>query len=319
MRRIQLLLDGSESSEVAAKHAIKMASKCDAMIVPVEVIDTRRFRTSKVIETVRTGMDTYLENLAEKAQACCDVTIDAAKTITANPIRDILAETKSSGCDLIVLGASGYTHGTINDIGAAVLREAKKNVLLVRDRLENDRFYQNILMPTSVSESNNTAKHAAEIAGQYGANLVGCSVMNTTDAVQSERIVYLPEAATGRRHLGERVTLSKAAVDMKRHALLNRATRAVDNLLGPARSAGIHTESVVLDGSNPAEKIPSFAAEGDFDLMVLGYRQRRRCSILKMLTSHYRNRGRFSRILTGNLAEDIATRAPCSVFAVKES
>ena len=318
MRRIQLLLDGSESSEVAAKHAIKMASKCDAMIVPVEVIDTRRFRTSKVIETVRTGMDAYLENLAEKAQACYDVTIDAAKTITANPIRDILAETKSSGCDLIVLGASGYTHSTINDIGAAVLREAKKNVLLVRDRLGNDRFYQKILMPTSVSESDNAAKHAAEIAGQFGANLVGCSVMNTTDTVQSERIVYLPEAATGRRHLGERVTLSKAAVDMKRRALLNRATRAVDNLLEPARSAGIHTESVVLDG-NPAEKIPSFAAEGDFDLMVLGYRQRRRCSILKMLTSHYRNRGRFSRIISGNLSEDIATRAPCSVFAVKES
>ena len=318
MRRIQLLLDGSESSEVAAKHAIKMASKCDARIVPVEVIDTRRFRTSKVIETVRDGMDAYLKDLAERAQSCCDVTIDAAKTITANPIRDILAETKSSGCDLIVLGASGYTHGTINDIGAAVLREAKKNVLLVRDRLENDRFYQKILMPTSVSESNNAAKHAAEIAGQFGANLVGCGVMNTMDTLQSERIVYLPEAATGRRHLGERVTLSKAAVDMKRRALLNRAARAVDDLLEPARSAGIHTESVVLDG-NPAEKIPSFAAEGDFDLMVLGYRQRRRCSILKMLTSHYRNRGRFTRILTGNLSEDIAMRAPCSVFAVKEN
>ena len=300
MRRIQLLLDGSESSEVAAKHAIKMASKCDAMIVPVEVIDTRRFRTSKVIETVRTGMDAYLKDLAEKAQACCDVTIDAAKTITANPIRDILAETKSSGCDLIVLGASGYTHGTINDIGAAVLREAKKNVLLVRDRLENDRFYQKILMPTL--ESDNVPKHAAEIAGRFGANIVGCSAMNTTNTVQSERIVYLPEAATGRRHLGERVTLSKTAVDMQRHALLNRAARAVDDLLEPARSAGIHTESVVLDG-NPAEKIPSFAAEGGFDLMVLGYR----------------NRGRFSRILTGNLSEDIATRAPCSVFAVKES
>ncbi|NOQ34018.1 MAG: hypothetical protein GQ567_07510, partial [Methanosarcinales archaeon] len=237
---------------------------------------------------------------------------------TANPIRDILAETKSSGCDLIVLGASGYTHGTINDIGAAVLRDAKKNVLLVRDRLENDRFYKKILMPTPVSGSDDAAKHAAEIAGQFGANLVGCGVMNTMDTVQSERIVYLPEAATGRRHLGERVTLSKAAVDMKRRALLNRATRAVDTLLEPARRAGIHTESVVLDG-NPAEKIPSFAAEGDFDLMVLGYRQRRRCSILKMLTSHYRNRGMFSRILSGNLSEDIATSAPCSVFAVKES
>ena len=296
------MLDGSESSEVAAKHAIKMASKCDARIVPVEVIDTRRFRTPKVIETVRTEMDTYLKDLAERAQLCCDVTIDAAKTITANPIRDILAETKSSGCDLIVLGASGYTHGTINDIGAAVLREAKKNVLLVRDRLENDRFYQKILMPAPVSGSDDAAKRAAEIAGQFGATLVGCSVMNTTDTVQSERIVYLPEAATGRRHLGERVTLSKTAVDMKRRALLNRATRVVDDLLEPARSAGIHTESVVLDG-NPAEKVPSFAAEGDFDLMVLGCR----------------NRGKFSRILSGNLSEDIATRAPCSVFAVKAS
>lgn len=304
MRRIQLLLDGSESSEVAAKHAIKMASKCDARIVPVEIIDTRRFRTSKVIETVRTEMDTYLGDLAETAQVCCDVTIDAAKTITANPIRDILAETKSSGCDLIVLGASGYTRGTINDIGAAVLRKAKKNVLLVRDLLENDRFYQKILMPTPVSgsESDNAAKHAAEIAGQFGANLVGCRVMNTTNTVQSERIVYLPEAATGRRHLGERVTLSKTAVDMKRRALINRAARVVDDLLEPARSTGIHTESVVLDG-DPAEKIPSFAAEGDFDLLVLGSR----------------NRGRFSRMLTRNLSEDIATRAPCSVFAVKAS
>lgn len=300
MRRIQLLLDGSESSEVAAKHAIKMASKYDAGIVPVEVIDTRRFRTPKVIETMRAEMDTYLEDLAEMAQVCCDVTIDAAKTITANPIRDVLAETKSSGCDLIVLGASGYTRGTINDIGAAVLREAKKNVLLVRDRLENDRFYQKILMPTL--ESDNVPEYAAEIAGRFGADLVGCSVVNTTDVVQSERIVYLPEAATGRRHLGERVTLSKTAVDMKRQVLLDRAERVVDNLLGPARGMGIHTESVVLDGK-PVEKIPSFAAEGHFDLMMLGYR----------------NRGRFSRILSGNLPEDIATRAPCSVFAVKAS
>ena len=300
MRRIQLLLDGSESSEVAAKHAIKMASKYDAEIKPVKVVDTRRFRTPKVIETMRAEMDRYLEDLAEMAQGCCDVTIGAAKTITANPVRDVLAETKSSGCDLIVLGASGYTRGTTSDIGAAVLRETKKDVLLVRDRLENDRFYRKILMPTL--ESDNVPKYAAEIAGLFNADLVGCSVVNTTDVVQSERIVYLPEAATGRRHLGERVTLSETAVDMKRQVLLDRAAKRMDNLLGPARSMGIRTESVVLDGK-PLEKIPSFAAEGGFDLVMI----------------EYRNRGRFSRILSGNLPEDIAARAPCSVFAVKAS
>lgn len=302
MRKFQLLLDGSESSEVAAKHAISMASKCDAEIVPVNVIDARRFRTPGVIETVRAQIDAYLKDLTETAQACCNVTISVgtAKTIIANPVKDILAETRSTGADLIVMGAAGYTRGRINDIATAVLKQAKTNVLLVRDQLKNDRFYKKILMPTL--EPDNVSKYATGIADRFDADLVGCSVVNTREMVLDERIVYLPEAASGRHHLGERVKLSKTAVNMEREALLNRARGDVDNLLEPARSIGIRTESVALDGS-PAEEIPAFAAKEQFDLMVLGYR----------------NKGRFSRILSGNLSENIALAAPCSVFAVKTS
>ena len=297
MTTFQLLIDGSESSEIAAEYALKLASVCDAEIVPTNVIDIRRFRTPRSIETIRKVVEDFTKDLKTTAMNQ-NVSIGPARTITANPIKDILAETKAIGADLIVTGAAGYTRERINDISAEILKRAQCNVVLTRGSHRNEGTRNKILVPTRDNES--AAGHAASLAKRFGADLVACNTLENND-VPPSRVVYLSEAASGtNRVLGERVNVSKTIAAKQKQAYINRAHKEADAFVDVAKQKGVHTKSVVLEG-NPVDTIPGFAAKEKFDLMVL----------------QYQNKGRFSRLLSSNISEKLAHNAPCSVYVVK--
>ena len=297
MTTFQLLIDGSESSEAAAKYAIKLASVYDAEIVPTNVIDTRRFRTPGSIATIKKVAEEFTKNLHISAMSH-NVEIAKGKTITSNPIKDILAETKAIGADLIVTGAAGYTRERINDVAAEILKKARCNVVLARDFLRSGNMSNRILVPTH--ENENTAEHVVSLAKRFGADLVACNTIENKD-LPPERVVYLPEAASQTdRVLGERVKRTASMEARLRQAYIDRAHKEAEAFMGLAKKKGVHTESVVLEG-NPVNVIPKFAEKEQFDLMVL----------------EYRNKGRFSRILSSNIAEKLAHTAPCSVYVMK--
>ncbi|MDF1533993.1 MAG: universal stress protein [Methanosarcinaceae archaeon] len=297
MTTFQLLIDGSESSEVAAEYALKLASVCDAKIVPTNVIDIRRFRTPRSIETMKKVVEDFTKNLNITAMNQ-NVTIAPARTITANPIKDILAETKAIGADLIITGAAGYTREKINDVASEILKRAPCNVVLARGSQGSNGTRNKIIIPTRDNES--AAGHAASLAKRFGADLVACNTLENTDVLPS-RVVYLSEAASNTGHvLGERVTVSGTMAAKQKQAYINRAHKDADAFVDIAKQKGVHTKSVVLEG-NPLDAIPSYAAKENFDLMVL----------------QYQNKGRFSRLLSSNISEKLAHTAPCSVYVVK--
>lgn len=297
MTTFQLLVDGSESSEAAAKYAIKLASACDAEIVPTNVIDTRRFRTPSSVETMKKVAEEFTKNLYTSAMKH-NVEISPGKTITANPIKDILAETKAIGADLIVTGAAGYTRERINDVAAEILKKARCNVVLARDFIKSGNMCNKILAPTR--ENEHTAEYAASLAKQFGSDLVACNTIGNKD-LPPERLVYLPEAASQTdRLLGERVKRTAAMDARLKQAYINRAHKEAEAFVEIAKKKGVHTESVVLEG-DPVNVIPEFAEKEQFDMMVL----------------EYHNKGRFSRILSSNIAEKLAQTVPCSVYVVK--
>ena len=297
MTTFQLLVDGSESSEAAANYAIKLASVYDAEIVPTNVIDTRRFRTPSSIETMKKVAEEFTENLHISAMNH-NVEISPGKTITANPIKDILAETKAIGADLIVTGAAGYTRERINDIASEILKRARCNVILARDSLKGGNICNKMLAP--IRENEHTAEYAASLAKQFGSDLVACNTIGNKD-LPPERLVYLPEAASQTdRLLGERVKRTATMDARLKQAYIRRAQKEAEAFVGIAKKKGVHTESVVLEG-DPVNVIPEFAEKEQFDMMVL----------------EYHNKGRFSRILSSNIAEKLAQTVSCSVFVVK--
>jgi len=301
MTTFQLLVDGSESSEAAANYAIKLASVYDAEIIPTNVIDTRRFRTPSSVETMKKVTEKFTENLHTSA-INHHVEISPGKTITANPINDILAETKAIGADLIVTGAAGYTRERINNIASEILKRARCNVILARDSLKSEnvcnRVCNRMLVP--IRENEHTAEYAASLAKQFGSDLVACNTIGNKD-LPPERLVYMSEAASQTdRVLGERVKRTATMEARMKQAYIRRAQKETEAFVGIAKKKGVHTESVVLEG-DAVNVIPKYTESEHFGMMVL----------------EYHNKGRFSRILSSNIAEKLAQSVSCSVFVVK--
>lgn len=302
----QLLLDGSEDADIAALHAVHMANHCDAKIIPTEVIDTRWFNTPNAIADAKTILKQSLvrmENLASDM----GVVIEDARIVVANPTKDILKETKRIDPSVLITGAKGNTAPGMgfNGFAGKLLDLAKCNVLLVRDRMQNNGEYKNILVSTN--STTDISGFAAGLAKRYDADLTACHCVDLEEGMAPERIVYLPEAASSsrygeRRVLGERIKTSPTLLHRMKQRSIDRGHAVAESVADVARERGVNATTVVRNGK-PFDEMPKLINEHPFDLMVMEHRQR----------------NLISRLIRGTAAEQIARMVPCSVFAVKKT
>ncbi|WP_313692180.1 universal stress protein [Halorarum halobium] len=111
-------------------------------------------------------------------------------------------------------------------------------------------MYERVLVPTDGSELSETAaRHALDVAAQYGATL---------------HAIYVVDTDTGW------LTVSKADVrDAIRELGDNAGEEAIESVERLAADADVDLVTAVLDGS-PDDEILRYADEHDADLIVMG-------------------------------------------------
>ena len=240
MVKFQFLLpvDGSDYSRVAIKHAIRMAEMYNAEISPVYVVDTRVYKDEESVEKQTAIGQALVDDVRNQ---CRDrgVSILETAVLFGSPYNEIIREQKKIDASLVILGACGAECAegeTIGSTAERVLRGARCHILLVRDKLENDQFYRNVLIPSDGSiDAEYAATFAASIAHRYGSGLMACSMIrigNRKDMLEAQRIT--------------------------------------DDVVALGRSKGIETETLIWEGK-PAVEILKVIDTKSIDLVVIGY------------------------------------------------
>jgi nucleotide-binding universal stress UspA family protein len=145
--KILLPTDGSKYAENAAQHAIWIASKSDAAIIALNVVDTSSLvglpaedLTVRVTEILKEEAHKSLENIQEmiedfKKEKGIEKDIELIKQSKEGSPADIILKTvDEEDVDLIVMGTSGK-HGLdrflLGSVTEKVVRSAKCPVLAV--------------------------------------------------------------------------------------------------------------------------------------------------------------------------------------------
>ena len=130
--------DGSEASRRAIEHAVDLASKYDARVHALYVVDT------SVYLTLETGAEMVIESLEEEGESAVRAVEDAATaagvevvtTVTDGNAHDAIAEyVTDNDVDLIVMGTHGRTgldRYLLGSVTERVVRTSDVPVLTVR-------------------------------------------------------------------------------------------------------------------------------------------------------------------------------------------
>ncbi|MEA1944618.1 MAG: universal stress protein [Euryarchaeota archaeon] len=247
MVKFQFLLpvDGSDYSRVAIKHAIRMAEMYNAEISPIYVVDTRVYKDAKEIEE-QTAIGQSLVDAVRDQCKDRGVSILEAAVLSGSPYNEIIREQKRIDASLVIIGACGADRvegETIGSTAERVLRGARCHILLVRDKLENDEFYRNVLIPSDGSiDAEYAAIFATSIAHRYDSDLMVCSMIRTgskKDMAEAERIT--------------------------------------SDVVAIGRSKGIEAKTLIWEGK-PAVEILKVIDTKNIDLVVIGYTGKGRVS-----------------------------------------
>jgi nucleotide-binding universal stress UspA family protein len=125
--------DGSQSAKAALEHGIEIASKWDATLHTLYVVDTRLERSGPSLETLRD----------EGRKAVQDVDIAGTRgglsvvteLVEGNPHEEILDYVTEHGMDMIIVGTHGRTgldRVVMGSVAERVVRRSPVPVLTVR-------------------------------------------------------------------------------------------------------------------------------------------------------------------------------------------
>jgi nucleotide-binding universal stress UspA family protein len=143
--------DGSDVAEIAVDHAIDLASKYDATVHALYVVDIDAVNFglgTEQVDRIRQGKFGEMEELEEKANAATGVVAEAAREhgldvveeVRVGKPHDVIAGyADATDVDLIVMGShgrSGVRRALLGSVTERVLRSTHRPVLVVDEHGE---------------------------------------------------------------------------------------------------------------------------------------------------------------------------------------
>ncbi|NHN60250.1 MULTISPECIES: universal stress protein [Halorussus] len=275
--------DGSPCAEVAAEYAEDLATRYDATVHALCVVDSRALENAPEYDRLKAERT----EIAERTCANLSVTgIETEQAVRTDvPHTAILRYAADNGIDLVVMGTHGRTgveRYLLGSVTEKVVRRSDVPVLTVKadDDAGATYPYTDILVPTDGSEGAAAAVGpAVDIAGTYDARVHALSVVDTM--------------ATG-VDVG-----SDAILD----ALEEAARAAVSSVEERATAASASAVETSVEYGTPYREIRSYVDAHEIDLVVMGTR----------------GRSGIERYLLGSVAEKTVRTSPVPVMTVRQS
>ncbi|MBW1798580.1 MAG: universal stress protein [Deltaproteobacteria bacterium] len=154
IKKILYTTDLSENARYAFGYAASLANRYGAGITILHVLEDspnsdslvinmigeerwkelRETSEQKVIETLKERLEKFCSDVSDELPSCPFIT-DKIIVKIGNPVEEILAQTETSGFDMVVMGARGQgiiADALMGSTSRRVLRRCKKPVLVVR-------------------------------------------------------------------------------------------------------------------------------------------------------------------------------------------
>lgn len=215
-------------------------------------------------------------------------TVEASDT----PADEVASYARTHNIDLIVMGThgrSGVSHVLMGSVAEKVIRTAPCPVLTVHEAPPASRRAHSsitrILVPTDFSAPSDAAlAHARKLAAGFGASL---------------HLLHVLDDQSAGGAFGSEFYLADPP-DVHAARLKNAQQRLAYRVTSHDPSGAYATTEVTVGKS--AQTIVDYAADGDFDAIVMG--------------TH--GRGGMAHLLVGSVAESVIRRAPCPVMTARE-
>jgi nucleotide-binding universal stress UspA family protein len=251
--RILVPTDGSPAAATAVDGALDLASRFDASVHCIHVVQRDEFPTAVAgdasAELARQG-ETVLEAVADRAtETGVDVTTQVIET-TGPTHREIVDYAIDHAADLVVMGTQGRTgldRLLVGSVTERTLRRSPMPVLTVHEDTPVRGDPETVLVPTDGSATANAAAdHAIRLAATTGASVHVVHVVDLTAAhgEYESRDIFDALEASGRR--------------------------AVDSVVHRARETDVSSVEASVMSGTPARGILDYATDRDIDLVVMG-------------------------------------------------
>ena len=119
-------------------HALEDSPGSDSLVINMigeeKWDELRKTNEEKVIKTIKERLEKFCSDVSDELPSCPFIT-DKIIVKIGNPVEEILAQTETSGFDMVVMGAHGQgiiADALMGSTSRRVLRRCKKPVLVVR-------------------------------------------------------------------------------------------------------------------------------------------------------------------------------------------
>jgi nucleotide-binding universal stress UspA family protein len=280
--------NGVDEPAPSTERAIDLATRCDAAIHAVYVVESGRIPLQDgsqwVLDDLAGIGDEALDRIVKRAR---EAGIETVETTTADgaPHHEILSYVDEHDVDLIVMGTHGrkgldrYLLGSVTE---KVVRASPVPVLSVKrsDASPRQIEYTDVLVPTDGSEGAEAAvDHGIDFARMVDADVHGLYVTDVRATV--------PSADDG----------SQTAI---LELLESEGERAIEYVETAGREAGLDVTTSIVRGT-PYAQIREYVVANDVDLIAMG--------------TH--GRTGIERYLLGSVAEKVVRTADVPVLTVQ--
>ncbi|MDY6774516.1 MAG: universal stress protein [Halobacteria archaeon] len=262
--RILVPTDGTETAHTAVEHALSVAERHDAEVVPIYVADVNGGIP------VETGeRHDIIEEFESKGREATREVVEEAEEngVEARPVvrtgvahEEILDYAAGNDVDLIAMGTSaksGRERFILGSTTERVVRRSDVPVMTVRNgvgvgaesernRIEEPPSYDSVLVPTDGSdEARDAAEHGMGMAKKYGARL---------------HVVYVVDT-----ELSQNADLPRSIVG----GLKQGGEKSLEELRETADSEGLSVTTALREGT-PYDEILDYAESHDVDIVTMG-------------------------------------------------
>ncbi len=291
--RLLVPTDFSPPSDAALAYARTLAGAFGARLHVLHVIDNvflragvTDLRNAIKIAALRRLHDRLSDNDR------CKFHVIAAVEQSDTPAGEVASYARTHNIDLIVMGThgrNGVSHLLMGSVAEKVVRTAPCPVLTVREAPPPSRRANSgitrILVPTDFSAPSDAALACArKLAAGFGASL---------------HLLHVLEDQPAGGAFGSEFHMADPP-DVRTARLKDAQQRLAHRVIAHDPSDAYATTEVIVGKS--AQTIVDYAADGDFDVIVMG--------------TH--GRGSVGVVLMGSVAESVIRRAPCPVMTARD-